>query len=312
MRVFVVDITTISLLCFFAILLGVGAVIMVYRDLAIPADATIGGGTRRLRRVPDVFDETQASSLVGRFDQAFYRLVLESGYDGNPSSVYLMIVAISLAIGGTIWIVTDQPILGFVGVVFTGIVSSLVVVLRRERRRRQVLTQLPHAIDTLARAVHAGESLEQAIMLVGEVMKAPLGGEFVRCSDQLRMGRSMAAAMRALANRNRLVEMRVLASTLTVHRATGGNVSRTLERLAGTVRDRIDSRRQMRATTGAGRASAILIAALGPLAYLAILMLQPDHVGVLLEDSLGRIMLGAAVVLEIVGIIWVALLLRTE
>ena len=49
-----------------------------------------------------------------------------------------------------------------------------------------------------------------------------------------------------------------------------------------------------------------------PLAFLLLFFWQPDYMRILFEDSLGRIMLGTAIVLEIVGIMWVMRLLRTD
>ena len=122
----------------------------------------------------------------------------------------------------------------------------------------------------------------------------------------------MTAVMRSLTARVRMIETRILASTLIVHRLTGGNLAVALDRMASVIRDRLNYHRQLRAATGAGRASAIIIATVTPLAFLLLFVWQPDHVGILLDSSIGRAMLGAAVVLEIIGIMWVVRLLRTD
>jgi tight adherence protein B len=126
------------------------------------------------------------------------------------------------------------------------------------------------------------------------------------------MGRSFSAVMESLANRVRTVEMRILTTTLTVQRQTGGNLSETLERMSGVIRDRLNAARQMRASTGAGRASTLIIATISPLAYLFMFVFQRDYLEALYADPLGRILLGVALGLEVLGLLWVAMLLRQE
>jgi len=76
------------------------------------------------------------------------------------------------------------------------------------------------------------------------------------------------------------------------------------------VRDRLNGARQMRATTGAGRSSTILMAVVSPIAYILCFVYFPDHVRPLLTDPMGRILLILAVCLELTGILWVLALLK--
>jgi tight adherence protein B len=182
----------------------------------------------------------------------------------------------------------------------------------RVRRMREIREQLPNVLDMLARAVRAGTSLDQAIKIVGSEAGGVLGREFTQCARQLEMGRSLPAVVKSLAMRVRLIEMRILSTTLSVQRQSGGNLADSLERMAGVIRDRLTARRRLRAATGAGRASTLLIATLGPLAYLVMFVWQPEHMSIMYQDPLGQLMLFTAISLEVVGILWVASLLRQE
>ena len=109
-----------------------------------------------------------------------------------------------------------------------------------------------------------------------------MGLEFRRCARHLQMGLSVTAAMRSLVHRLPLMDVRILATTLSVHRQTGGNLALTLERMARVVRDRMVYRQQMRSVTAAGRFSAMMIATVGPLLFLYMFMFQRDYAGKLL------------------------------
>jgi len=70
--------------------------------------------------------------------------------------------------------------------------------------------------------------------------------------------------------------------------------------------------RQLRAVTGAGRMSAQLIAAAAPLLFIVLWFFYPDHIRRLLDEGPGRIMLTVGILLELVGIVWLTQLLRSD
>ncbi|MBN70592.1 MAG: hypothetical protein CME32_15085 [Gimesia sp.] len=301
-------------MCFVAVTVAVLAVYLIVRDLSGVNRSSSGrfGGRPRLRRIPNVFDQEPARSLLGKIDQRFDRLILENGSEFTPFSAFLMIVACGLAIGGTIFVYTDLPLAGIAGMC-AGMVAVLIVLHhRRKKRMQRIQEELPEMIDLLARSTHAGASLEQAIAIVGEETRGPLSYEFRRCARQLDMNMSIPAVMKSLSSRIQLIDLKILTSTLMLYRKTGGNLPANLERMADVIRDRINYRRQMRASTGAGRASAVLMTVVAPVAFVVLLVAFPEHVSNLYTDPIGNILLMIAFVLEVVGIFWVSALLRTD
>ena len=304
----------VTLVAFASIMLIALAAALVVRDLFFPqrVSVTAGRSSGGLRRRPTVFDEAAAKSLTGKIDQGFDRLVLETGYEFTPAAAFLLLVCSALALGGGLWLYLDEPLAGIVGGV-TGLLLPLaVMVVRRSRRITRVREELPYVLDMLARGTRAGQSVEQAIQLVAAEADGVLGPEFQRCGQQLEMGRGFDKALKALAGRIRIVEMRILATTLIVQRQTGGRLSETLERMAGVVRDRLNAHRQIKASTGAGRASTLIIASVAPIAYAAMFLFYRPHVQYLFDDQFGRLLLMIALILEIVGLVWVFYLLRRE
>ncbi|MCA9014217.1 MAG: type II secretion system F family protein [Planctomycetaceae bacterium] len=290
------------------------AVYLFVRDLAGAGQLKSGQFAKRprLRRIHNVFDQEPSGSFLGRIDQSFDRLVLENGSDFTPFSAFLLLVVCGLAIGGSIFVYSNQPIAGIAGMI-CGMIAVLIILHFRRKRRMQVIQEeLPEMIDLLARSTHAGASLEQAIAIVGEETKGPLSSEFRRCARQLDMNMSVPAVMKSLSNRIQLVDLKILTSTLMLYRKTGGNLPANLERMADVIRDRINYRRQMKASTGAGRASALLMTVVAPVAFVVLLVAFPDHVSNLYTDPVGNILLLTAIVLEVIGILWVSALLRTD
>lgn len=308
------DSSSIALICFAAVTVSALAIYLFFRDLSGASKLNTERFSKRLplRRVYNVFDQQPADSILGKIDQSFDRLVLENGSDLTPFTTFLLLVMCGLAIGGTIFIYSDQPIAGIAGMIFGMVAILFILHFRRKKRMQTIQEELPEMIDLLARSTHAGASLEQAIAIVGEETKGPLSFEFRRCARQLDMNLSVPAVMKSLSNRIQLIDLRILTSALMLYRKTGGNLPANLERMSGVIRDRINYRRQMKASTGAGRASAILMTVIAPVAFVILLVVFPDHVSNLYSDPMGNILLLIAIALEVIGILWVSALLRTE
>src|SRR5271165_4788857 len=72
---------------------------------------------------------------------------------------------------------------------------------KRDSRFRQFNAQLPEAVDLIARALRAGQSLPGALMTVAEEIDAPLGPEFQTCGDEMNYGLPFREAMNNLLDR---------------------------------------------------------------------------------------------------------------
>lgn len=301
----------IALTIFIAVAAAVATVLLLVRDVAV-AITSGRSAAFRLQRLPTAPDDEPQGGLLGRFDHWLLHLSFDAGYAWSGLTIFLFLTLVGLLVGGALFVGTEAPLAGLAGFVIGVALAIALLVVHRNRRIKQLQDQLPPALDMLARAVRAGESLDQAVHLVGDKSPEPLAVEFRRAARQLEMGLSMTAVMRALVRRVRLVDVRIFTTTLTVHRQTGGNLAWTLERLAVVIRDRLAYRRQMRVATSAGRWSAGLIAIVGPLLFAYLFFMEPQYVEGLLSDPIGQVLLMVAVFLEVVGLIWIYRMLRTD
>lgn len=299
-----------TLLAFTSGALVAGAGGLFLRGLLVPNRAPVAG--KRLRRITNVFDEKPAHDLSAKIDQGFNRLVLESGTEIVPLTAFLLCLTCSLGLGGLLFLNTQEQFLGIAGGVLGLLLPLGVLVLRRSRRVTTIRNELPGVMDMMARATRAGRSIDQAIELVATEAGGILGAEFQRCAQQLQMGRALDRVLKTLASRICLVDIRILATTLIVQKQAGGKLSETLERMAAVVRDRINMQRQIRASTGAGRTSTLIVAVTAPLAYGFVFLFHREHIQILFDDQLGNVLLLGALALEVIGLIWVAYLLKSE
>ncbi len=298
-------------LAFASGVLVTGAVGLVVRGIVVSPGA--GAGTlsgRKLRRiVPTASVNDRSRSAI---DRAFDALVIESGTQIVPASAFLLCTAGAILAGGGALVFGQQP-----GIVVCSSLTGFVLpvawlAIRRAQRIKAVQTELPQVLEMLARATRAGQSVEQGIDLVANEAGGILGEEFGHCAKQLSMGRAFDKVIMSMATRVRVLDLRILTTTLVVQRQAGGHLSDTLERMAAVVRDRLVARRQIRAATSAGRASTLVTAVIAPVAYLAVFIFHRSHLQIMFDDPLGRSLLLTALILELVGLAWVFSLLRSE
>ncbi len=304
----------VSLLVFLATGSAVAAAALVVRDLRGAAaasnqpDAAKPFRLQRLRPPPAVEDP----GPIEAFDGWFAQLLDDAGLEWNPTATAAAILLFGALCGTLLFFFDERVLPAVLAGALTTPLPLVYLVFRRERRRAQLQDQLPPALETLARSMRAGQTLDRSIALLGAHSPEPMAGEFRWCARQMEMGLALPAVMRGLARRLRLYDVQLLATTLIVHRQTGGNVVTVLERLAQMIRDRLNYRRQLRATTAAGRMSAGLVAIVGPAVLVYFVFFQPDYADPMLRDPLGQAMLAVAVALEVVGLVWIFRLLKPK
>jgi tight adherence protein B len=147
------------------------------------------------------------------------------------------------------------------------------VLYRRNARLNRLLNQLPDAFDLMSRILRSGQSVPQSMQAVADEFDQPIAGEFGFCYEQQNLGLSNELAMRDLARRTGLLEIKILTLAMLVQQETGGNLAELLDRLAGMIRERVRLRGKIAALTAEGRTQAAILLVL-PLGLLVLLMVM--------------------------------------
>ncbi|MDH3717685.1 MAG: type II secretion system F family protein, partial [Planctomycetota bacterium] len=172
---------------------------------------------------------------------------------------------------------------------------------RRKKRFKKFASQLPGALELIARALRAGHSLAAGFQLVGQEVSEPLGSEFGQVFEEQNLGIAMDDALRAMTDRIPNLDLKFFVTAIILQRQTGGDLAEILDKIGHLIRERFNIWGQIQALTGEGRLSGIVLMALPPLLFLACYKLNPDYVMVLFTDELGRKMMAVGVVLQLVG-----------
>jgi tight adherence protein B len=164
--------------------------------------------------------------------------------------------------------------------VFVGLAVALpFVVLRRlvTARIRRFTVQLPNTLDIIVRSLKAGHPVSSAIGLVAREMPDPMGSEFGILSDELTFGQDVEGAMTNLFERVGADELRLLVTTISIQRSTGGNLADILQNLSGVIRERTYMKARIRALSAEGRFTAWIMAFFPLVMYFLIHLLSPHY-----------------------------------
>jgi tight adherence protein B len=218
---------------------------------------------------------------------------------------------IVLSIGAIAWVVLAlvlrvNPISGAVlfpiCIALAALGGNFFLRSRGDRRVSQFTQQLELCLRMMAGALRVGLGLRQAIILVSDEVPDPARREFRRVVGRTNVGASILDALDELSASMPSHEMVMLSRAIRVQAQTGGDLSRVLETLATTIRDRRRIQRKMRALTAQGRGGAWIIGSLPVVVGGFVIFTQPDMGGALLHTQIGWIALGIVAVLEILAI----------
>jgi tight adherence protein B len=252
--------------------------------------------------------------LLGRTRQGgiMANLIAQSGTRVSASAVVIASIFCALACALTSWVLV--PFIGapIVAAVLGACVPVAVLRHRRTRRLKRFEEQFPEALDLLSRAIRAGHAFATGMGMVASEAPDPIGPEFRKTFDEQNFGLPLKDALHNLSARVPLLDVRFFVTAVLIQRETGGNLSEILENLATVVRERFKVLRQVRVHTAHGRFTGYVLIALPAALAITLMFINPEHMGLLFTERMGHVMLTIAVVLQVIGFIWIKRVVKIE
>ncbi|UYV38492.1 type II secretion system F family protein [Rhodobacteraceae bacterium D3-12] len=162
------------------------------------------------------------------------------------------------------------PAMGIGGVYFW--VSN-----KAKKRLSMIEEQLPDAVELMVRSLRVGHPFSSAIQIVSKEVKDPLASEFGIISDETAYGRDMGEALKDMAERIGLQDLRFLAVAVTIQQQSGGNLAEILAGLAAVIRARFRLFRRVKAITAEAQWSGKFLSGFPVFALMAILLTDPGY-----------------------------------
>jgi tight adherence protein B len=226
----------------------------------------------------------------------------QSGYGLQIYQVALLSVAAGLLVWVVIAVVIQSMLLATCMAIATAAAPWVFLHCARNRRRTILCQQLPEVFEVMSRAIRVGQTVQSAFQLVGNDFPPPVSQEFAYCYEQQHLGISQEAALRDLARRMPIMELRIFAVALIINSRTGGNLAELLLKLATLIRKRLTLAGRIKALTGEGRMQALVLALLPVILFFVMLAWNPEYIQELIDRPL---ILAGCVVSQAIGILWI-------
>lgn len=244
--------------------------------------------------------------------EAINSAIERAGLPLRPGEGLAVAIFGSLFLGFVVGVAGRSLLLG-VAVAGGGIVVLLVAIqAAASREQKRFEEQIPDTLNLIASSLRAGYSLLQATEAVSNESRQPTAREFNRALHEIRLGEPITDSLRRVAVRMASTDFEWVVQATEIQAEVGGNLAEVLSNAADTVLARTRLRSEVRALTAEGRISALVLISL-PFALFGFLWAtNRDYLDPLVDETGGKVALGGAVALVIVGIVWIRNIVNIE
>jgi tight adherence protein B len=302
----------ISVLAFLGVTTVVGLVAFMLKDYGAASASdrldTLTGRRRRDDGTTDILKKTafenDKKSLLEALTPnlpSFQKWFIQADCHIRPSTLFGIGLLLGFVGATASWLAGVPLVLAPLAGLVMFAVPYLWLLNKRRLRLKKFASQLPDALELVARALRAGHSLAAGMHVVAEEMPAPISDEFGRVYEEQNLGISVEDALKGMCDRVPNLDLRFFVTSVLIQRQTGGDLAEILDKIGYVIRERYRILGQVKALTGEGRLSGVVLIALPFALFLFMLHVKPDYISLLWTDELGIKMSVGALVAQILG-----------
>lgn len=224
----------------------------------------------------------------------------------------VMDIACTSIIGYMAFYITKNPYLAAASAFLGLAILNFILRQMEVARKNKFTSQLVDGLMILSGSLKAGLSLIQSIEALVEEMPPPISQEFGLVVTENRMGVPLEECLIKLKRRMQSEELDMIITTIMVGMDTGGELTTVFSNLVLVIRERNRLFSRVKALCVQGKLQGRIMMFLPVLFGFAAYKINPGFFSVLMNDASGRLLVGYAVISEIIGIILIMRLSRIE
>lgn len=191
-------------------------------------------------------------------------------------------------------------------------VPRFIIEKRKKERVKLFDSQLSEGITIISNSLKAGHSFLQAVAVVSEETSDPFSKEFKRLLKEMSLGISEEDALKNLLGRMESEDLRLIVNAILIQKDIGGNLSEILDNISETIRERQKMKNELKTLTAQGKLSGGILMLMPVFLGMIIYLLNKEYVMVLFTTTIGLVMVAAAVVGELIGILLIRRIINIE
>lgn len=197
---------------------------------------------------------------------------------------------------------------GFIGSTLPLYIAKKLETMRLSKFSEQIVDMLM----LMSGSLRAGLNLLQSLETVVEEMPSPMAQEVGLLVREVHVGVPLEEAFRHLRQRVPLPELDLITTAVFIARETGGDLTKTFIQLVFSMREKSKLEGKVKALTVQGRLQGVIMSVIPIFFAGAIHQMNRGHFDVMLKDRLGQMLLGIAVVVQIIGIFLITKLSKVD
>lgn len=250
------------------------------------------------------------------WDKLLSHKLVQGGVPLRSSEFAVLWIAGGCLLAAVIQAVLREPLGGLAAWLIGGAIGAFAPMLwlnlRIKKRRKQFNDQLSDALVLISNSLRTGYSFLQAVELVSRELPAPLGKEFYRMFQEMNLGVTTEVTLDNLGKRIESTDLDLVITAVLIQRQIGGNLSEVLDNIAHTIRSRLKLRGHIQTLTAQGRISGYIVGGLPFAIGGALFLINPDYMRVLFTDPAGKMMIGAGLASQFVGVMIIRKIVNIE
>jgi tight adherence protein B len=240
-------------------------------------------------------------------------LTLEQANIQYPPGFFILLSTLLIFaayFGGSLFI--RNPLFLIPGAAFLGTIPFLYILLKKRKRMQKFESQLPDALELIARSLKAGHALPSGLKIVSLEFDDPIGTEFDKTLDEINFGISIDEALKNLSKRIDCPDIKFFVISVILQRETGGNLAEILESIGRVIRKRFKFKGNVRTLSAEGKLSAIILIALPFFFATVITFMNPKYINTLIFDPVGKMMVFFAMLMMVIGTFVITRMIKIE
>jgi tight adherence protein B len=212
--------------------------------------------------------------------------------------IYAVLQVISVFAG---YLLTSMLVGSLILMVITHVVCITYVKILAKKRLKKFEMQLGDAIQIITNAMKAGYSFFQSLSRVVDESSPPISDAFGKVIKEMSLGKGTEEALEELMIHHPIEDLELMVTAIIIQREIGGNLADILDNILETIRERQRINREVKTLTAQGRLSGLIIMIMPIGLGVVLFMMNPEYILLLFQTTVGRFMLGLAVMNQVIG-----------
>ena len=172
-----------------------------------------------------------------------------------------------------------------------------------DKNSKRFTGQLSDCLTLLSNSLRAGFSFLQAMEIISREMQPPMSTEFARVLRETNLGKPLEQALQQMDERVDNEDFSLVITAVLIQQQVGGNLAEIIDTIRDTIIERVRLRREITTLTAQGRATGMVLAVIPIALGVVLYTISPAYMGPLFTTTIGKMAIGAAAFMEVVGFI---------